>query len=348
VATKTIKIRIKDSSCKAILKKMAGACNYVWNFCNETSFSGIRNKGEWLSGFDLQKLTAGSSKELGITATTIQEICAEYGLRRNKAKKRKLRWRSKKSLGWIPFKKTGAQFKNGKVIYCGHEFKLFQPERLPENGTYGSGELCQDARGRWYLCISVHYEMPRIPAQGEVGVDLGLKTTATLSNGIKVKNGRYYRMMETRLANAQRAKHKRLAKTIHAKIRNKRLDDLHKASTQIVLENKLIVVGKLSVKKMIKTKMAKSTYDAGTSMFKTMLKYKASALQRVYVEVAETNTTRTCSSCGVIPDSSPKGLKGLSIREWVCCECGAIHDRDINAALNILRLGHQSLMPEVA
>jgi len=190
--------------------------------------------------------------------------------------------------------------------------------------------------------------MPHIPAQGEVGIDLGLKTTATLSNGQKVKNGSYYRMMETRLANAQRSKRKRLTKTLHAKIRNKRLDDLHKASTQIVLENKLIVVGKLSVKKMIKTKMAKSTHDAGTSMFKTMLKYKASALQRVYVEVAETNTTRTCSICGVIPDSSPKGLKGLSIREWVCCECGAIHDRDINAALNILRIGRDALAPKVA
>ena len=348
MATKTIKIRIKDANKKAILKKMAGTCNVVWNYCNRTAYEAMRNQSKWLTGFDLQKLTAGYSKEAGINSSTIAEICAEHGLRRSKNKKIKLRWRSKKSLGWIPFKKNRVQFKDGKVIYYGQEFKLFQPERIPAVGTHGAGEFCQDARGRWYLCISVKYEMPHIPAQGEVGIDLGLKTLATLSNGIKVKNGRYFRMMETKLANAQRGKRKRLVKTIHAKIKNKRLDDLHKASTQIVLQNKLIVVGKLSVKKLIKTKMAKSIHDAAPSMFKTMLEYKASALQRVYVEVNETNTTRTCSSCGVIPDSSPKGLKGLSVREWVCSECGAIHDRDINAALNILRLGHQSLMPEVA
>jgi transposase len=107
-------------------------------------------------------------------------------------------------------------------------------------------------------------------------------------------------------------------------------------------------VGKLSAKKLASTKMAKSIHDAGTTMFKTMLKYKASARQRWYVEVDETNTTRTCSSCGVIPASSPKGLKGLSIREWVCCECGAIHDRDINAALNILRIGRDTLASKVS
>ena len=80
---------------------------------------------------------------------------------------------------------------------------------------------------------------------------------------------------------------------------------------------------------------------------KTMLKYKASARERWYVEVDETNTTRTCSGCLSIPASAPKGVKGLSIREWVCCECGAIHDRDINAALNILRIGCDTLASEV-
>ena len=107
MATKTIKIRIKDSTSARRLKKMADAVNYVWNFCNETSLYSIRYNSEWLSGFDLQKLTKGAGKELGINSTTVQEVCSEYALRRKKAKKRKLRWRGRKSLGWIPFKSTG-------------------------------------------------------------------------------------------------------------------------------------------------------------------------------------------------------------------------------------------------
>ena len=91
--------------------------------------------------------------------------------------------------------------------------------------------------------------------------------------------------------------------------------------------------------------MAKSINDAATTMFKTMLKYKASAQQhRIYVEVSENFSTQICSSCGVIPTSSPKGLKDLGVREWVCSDCGAVHDRDVNAAMNILRFGRESLV----
>jgi IS605 OrfB family transposase len=330
------------------LRQMARAVDYVWNYCNETSLYAIRYNCEWFSGFDLQKLTKGVGKDLGISSTTVQEVCSEYALRRNKAKKRKLRWRGRKSLGWIPFKSTAITFKDGNAFYSGKKLRLFQPERLPKKGDYGSGELCEDSRGRWYLCISVDYEVEESEASGQVGIDLGLKVTATLSNRQRVSNGRYYRMMERKLQKAQKGRKKRQVRGIHAKIGNKRMDDLHKASTQIIKENKLIVVGKLPARKLAKTKMAKSINDAGTTMFKTMLKYKARARQRWYVEVDETNTTRTCSGCRAIPASAPKGLKGLSVREWVCCECGAIHDRDINAALNILRIGRDALVPEVA
>jgi len=345
VLTKTVKIRIKDSSAAKELNRMARAVNFVWNYCNDTSFNAIRNSSKFLSGFDLNNLTAGSSKELGLASGTIQLICQEYALRRVKVKKRKLRWRSKRSLGWVPFKANGIQIKDGQLLHRGKTYSLFQPERLPESSS--TGEFCRDSRGRWYVCLSVKYETETLEATGEVGIDLGLKDVASLSNGKKVSNNRYYRMMERKLGMAQRAKKKRQVKTIHAKIKNKRSDDLHKASTEIVKDNQLIVVGKFGAKALAKTKMAKSIHDAATTMFKTMLKYKANAHQRQYVEVSENFSTQTCSSCGVIPTSSPKGLKGLAIREWVC-ECGAVHDRDTNAALNILRFGRESLEPKVA
>ena len=88
--------------------------------------------------------------------------------------------------------------------------------------------------------------------------------------------------------------------------------------------------------------MAKSVNDASWSTFKHLLEYKAIARKVVYREVSERFSTQTCSGCGAI--GGPKGREGLGIREWVCGECGSVHDRDVNAALNILRLGHQSLV----
>ena len=83
--------------------------------------------------------------------------------------------------------------------------------------------------------------------------------------------------------------------------------------------------------------------------FKTMLKYKASAQQHgIFVEVPENFSTQICSSCEEIPDSAPKGVKDLGVRGWVCSSCGAVHDRDVNAAMNILRFGRESLVPKVA
>ena len=104
----------------------------------------------------------------------------------------------------------------------------------------------------------------------------------------------------------------------------------------------MIVVGDLSAKKLVKTKMAKSVLDTGFSALKTMLKYKCENAGVLFEEVNESYTTQTCSCCGS-RSSSPKGRAGLGIREWQCMECGTLHDRDINSALNILALGHERL-----
>ena len=102
-----------------------------------------------------------------------------------------------------------------------------------------------------------------------------------------------------------------------------------------------IVVGDVGSARLAKTNMAKSVNDAGWAMFRNLLEYKAIARKVVYREVSERLSTQTCSGCGAI--GGPKGREGLGIREWVCGQCNAVHDRDVNAAMNILRLGHQSL-----
>ena len=172
-----------------------------------------------------------------------------------------------------------------------------------------------------------------------MGLDLGLKTTATASTGQKIE-GRLFRAAERRLAIAQRAGKKHQARTLHAKVKNQRKDLLHKFSTQLVRENAAIFVGDVSSASLIKTKMAKSVHDAGWSAFKTMLEYKSHQAGIVFSVVNEAYTTQTCNVCGVI--AGPKGRAGLNKRVW-SSECGAVHDRDVNAALNIRARGLSSL-----
>ena len=105
-----------------------------------------------------------------------------------------------------------------------------------------------------------------------------------------------------------------------------------------------MIVGDVRGAKLAKTNMAKSVHDAGWAIFKNLLSYKAIARKVVYREVSERLSTQTCSHCGAV--GGPKGREGLGIREWVCGECTAVHDRDVNAAMNFLRLGHPSLAPK--
>ena len=126
--------------------------------------------------------------------------------------------------------------------------------------------------------------------------------------------------------------------------KNQRKDDMHQFSTKLVRENAAIFVGDVASAKLVRTKMAKSTLDAGWAMLKTMLGNKSRQAGVVFEVVNEAYSTQTCSCCGVIPASSPKGRAGLGIREWTCSECGAVHDRDVNAARNILAAGHRRLV----
>ena len=178
--------------------------------------------------------------------------------------------------------------------------------------------------------------------KASVGIDLGCKEAATDSNGDKLK-GRHYRVLEQELGIAQRANNKKRVKAINAKIANKRKDDLHKYSRKLVNENAAIFVGNVNSLALAKTKMAKSVLDAGWGMLKTLLEYKCDHAGSVFEVVDERYTTQTCSSCGCIPESSPKGRAGLGIREWICSECGTAQDRDINSAKLILARGHSRL-----
>jgi len=344
---KTLQLRIKDKHA-AVLAAMAREVNTIFNFCNETSTRAIRERRQWLSGYDLQKLVAGYSKCDGVQigSSTADLVCVEYAAKRRQHKKQRLAWRvsnpksSKRSLGWVPFKAAAIRYKAGQIQYAGHLFSLWDSYGLADY-ELRAGSFSQDSRGRWYFNVAVQEKSPaqRSSGRAAIGIDLGLKTAVTTSDG-QCFEGRLYRASEAKLAMAQRAGKKRLARTVHAKIRNQRKDGLHKFSTKLVKENGAIFVGNVSAAKMIKTKMAKSTHDAGWSMFKTMLEYKCHQAGVVFDVVNESWSTQTCNVCGVI--AGPKGRAGLNKRVWQC-SCGTIHDRDVNAALVIRRVGLDAL-----
>ncbi|MDY7218816.1 transposase [Denitrificimonas sp. JX-1] len=258
----------------------------------------------------------------------------------------RLNWRKsggvRRSLGWIPVNTGAAQWKNGQVYHNGHYFKVWDSYGLNQY-KFRSASFNEDARGRWYFNVVVDVEVEPSKGQDRIGIDLGLTDTATCSDGTKLEAGRFYRGLEEKLAIAQRSRNKTQVKTIHAKIANRRKDALHKFSRTLVNRCGEIYVGNVSSLKLVKTTMAKSVLDAGWGQLKTMLDYKCAHAGIVFKEVNEAYTTQTCSSCGSLPESRPKGIAGLGIREWTCSGCGVTHDRDINAARNILAAGHGRL-----
>ena len=341
--TTTLRYRVKDASELSRLDKLARSVNSVWNYCNETSFNAIRNHSKWLSEFDLQALTTGAGKELGISSVTVQAICKECVTRRLQFKKRKLRWRtskgSKKSLGWIPFKANAIQINGDRITYLGHPYKIWLSR--PIDGKVLSGSFSQDAQGHWYVNIACEVAKlkPRHSVE-EVGIDLGLKTSAVLSDGSVIENRSEFRKLEEKLGKAQRAKKKKQAKKIHARIKNKRRDFLHQETTKIAKKYHTVFVGDVSGK-FVQSGNGKSSTDASIGVIRDLLKYKAMRHSGYCFEVNENSSTVTCSACH--NKTGPSGLSGLGVRGWTCNECHAHHDRDINAARNILRFGRESL-----
>ena len=351
IQTKTLSVRVKDRHA-AVLRQMASEVNQVFNLANEITSAAYSNAGafgaqvpKWLTAYDVQKQTAGLRKEKGylIDSASIQEVIAVHGKARKQFKRSKLRWRvsggARRSLGWIPFKVGFAKWHNGSVKFAGKLFNVWDSYGLSAY-KFRAGSFSEDSRGRWYFNVCVEVETQPTTATTAVGVDLGLKDYATPSEGEKLFAGRFYRDLESALGKAQRAGKKARVRAIHAKIKNRRKDALHKYSTALVNSHAAIFVGDVSSKKLVKTRMAKSVLDAGWFMLKTQLEYKAIARSVVFEVVNERYSTQACSCCGAISANSPKGRAGLRIREWTCCECGTTHDRDVNAAKNILAAGH--------
>jgi transposase len=352
----TFKYRVKDATIGKHLNRYAIAGNQVWNFCVATqrTAESRRKAGltvRWPSAFDLIKLCTGSGTELGLHSDTVQTICRQFVASRD-LHRRCPRFRAsfgpKRSLGWVPFIPRAVKVEAATVRYMKRSFHFWKSREI--DGELKAGSFVQDARGRWYVSFHCEVTDGLQTGNGKIGIDLGLKTLATCSDGSKVEALRHYRQYEKALAVAQRAGNKRRVRAIHAKIGNARRHHIHERTTEIVRNNQFIAVGNASPSKLAKTRMAKSILDASWAMLKTQLAYKARRHNAVFFEVDERFTSQTCSRCGTIPASSPKGMGALGIRHWTCSCCGYSHDRDVNAAQNILRVGleRQALAGEIS
>jgi IS605 OrfB family transposase len=208
--------------------------------------------------------------------------------------------------------------------------------------------VVRDAAGRFFASFVVETDHAALPTAGrECGIDLGLGQFAVLDDGTKVAAPRFLRRAEKKLRKSQRdlsRKRKgsanrdkarvRVARA-HAHVMDARKDFHHKLSTRLIRENQAVYVEDLSVRGLARTRLAKSVHDAGWSAFMAMLEYKARLYGREVWRIGRWEpTSQVCSACGV-----RDGPKPLSVRAWRCGACGTVHDRDVNAARNIKRLG---------
>ena len=344
--TRTLRLRLKDKHA-SVLREKAVAVNQVWNYCNALAARVLEREQRFLKKYDYHAFTAGAGKELGLHSQTVQAVYEEYATRRAQFHKAQLRWRksfgTRRNLGWVPFKASALRYRNGQLFFSG----IDKPLRLWD--SYGlssfdivSGNFAEDARGRWYLNVVVKIARgPRNTSARVAGIDLGLTHPAVTSDGQRADTARWYRAMEERLARAQRANKKQRVQALHAKIKARRKDALHQFSTALVRQYGALFIGNVSSQSQLKSGRAKSALDAGWGLLRTMLQYKCDSAGVWFEEVNEAYSTVTCSVCN--KRTGPSGLEGLRIREWACMECGKHHDRDVNAARNILALGLERL-----
>ncbi|MER6385239.1 RNA-guided endonuclease TnpB family protein [Streptomyces sp. NPDC001250] len=303
----------------------------------------------WKKTEELVFLNDVSSVPLQQTLRHLQSAFTSFFARRAKYPRFKSRKKSRTSAEYTT---SGFRFRDGKLTLA----KMAEPlaivwsRSLPEGAKPSTVTVSQDSAGRWF--VSLLCEDPSVKplaaTDAAVGVDVGLDHLLALSTGEKIANPRHERRDRLRLAKAQRElsrkatgdgtnrrKARRKVAKIYARIADRRRDGLHKLATRLVRENQTIVIEDLTVRNMVKNRsLARAISDAAWSEFRGLLEYKAAWYGREVIAVDRFfPSSKLCSVCGTLADKMP-----LNVRTWTC-DCGTTHDRDVNAAKNLLAAG---------
>ncbi|MFK0050278.1 RNA-guided endonuclease InsQ/TnpB family protein [Streptomyces sp. NPDC090741] len=303
---------------------------------------------EWKKTEELAFLSEVSSVPLQQALRHLQGAFVSFWDRRSKYPRFKSR---KKSHASAEYTRSAFTWRDGLLTLA----KMSEPldivwsRPLPEGAMPSTVTISRDAAGRWFVSLLCEDTPAPMPATARaVGIDAGLMSLVTLSTGEKVTNPRHERRDRVRLAKAQRdlarkekgsknrEKACRKVARIHARIADRRRDFLHKLSTRLVRENQTLVIEDLTVRTMVKNhKLARSISDASWAELRSMLEYKCAWYGRRLVTVDRWfPSTKLCSRCGALAASMP-----LHVRTWTCEYCGTTHDRDENAAVNLLAAG---------
>jgi putative transposase len=302
---------------------------------------------EWKKTEELAFLAEVSSVPLQQALRHLQGAFANFFAKRAKYPVFKSRKKSRRSAEYTA---SAFRFRDGRLTLA----KMAEPldirwsRPLPEGVAPTTVTVSQDAAGRWFVSLLCEDTIAPAPAtSAAVGIDAGITCLVTLSTGERVANPRHERADRERLARAQRElarkakgsanreKARLKVARIHARIADRRRDFLHKLSTRLVRENQTVVIEDLTIRNLLKNHtLARAISDASWSELRTQLEYKCAWYGRDLVVVDRFfPSSKLCGECGTVQAGLP-----LNVREWTCA-CGAVHDRDVNAARNLLAAG---------
>ncbi|MFI6265911.1 RNA-guided endonuclease InsQ/TnpB family protein [Micromonospora sp. NPDC051006] len=303
---------------------------------------------EWKRTEDLAYLNEVSSVPLQQTLRHLQAGFAAFWDKRARYPRFKSKRKSRAS---AEYTRSAFRWRDGQLTLAKMDAPLdiAWSRPLPEGVEPSTVTVSRDAADRWFVSILVETTIePLAPTDSAVGMDAGITSLVTLSTGEKITNPRHERADRRKLAKAQRnlsrkakgsanrAKARLAVARIHARIADRRRDHLHKLSTRLVRENQTVVIEDLGVRNMLANhSLARAISDAAWTQLRNMIEYKAAWYGRTVIAIDRWYpSTKTCSACGRINTAMT-----LGVRAWTCPGCGAVHDRDVNAALNILAAG---------